>query len=250
VLVFLSIISQKQFLKWKEEKMKRVGLIIGLVFIGMATTLFHTNESIPSITVLSTSISEKEEVSSNSTPYPANPIFILPTWVIPTPTIVIPYFTKEDFENGDMYLKIPEIEIDSKLGMACGSNESDYDFSKLDELPLWICPNDGPYLSLLGLPGASAILGHRQWGPTPKIFAKLDKIEKGDNIIVSSGSIVLTYKAQETIELKPESLWQKISEINNQGKENNQSYLVLITCTPYGTDWRRLLVIATLEKGE
>jgi LPXTG-site transpeptidase (sortase) family protein len=236
----------------------KLSLITILVII-LSLKILNTNKLFLSSTevVVNTAtpiIGEKteQEISTslpNLTFSEENPTYVLPT---PMPTVTIPYFVKENFEdNEEIYLKIPKIGIDTQLGMACGNNENDYDFSKLDELPLWICPhpNDG-YLNSLGLAGASIILGHRQWGPSPKIFAKLDKIESGDEVMVSSSSMVLKYKTQETVELKSEDLWQKISEINTQGKENNQSYLILITCTPYGTDWRRLLIITTLEKGE
>jgi len=242
--------------------MKRQNIKFGLIFIGLAAIfslmLFYANQL---FSFNSFNESNEPVITNTFVPAPTEEgkVFIpLLTEKDPTfafskaktiPTVTIPYFTKENFENNEeIYLKIPKIGVDSKLGMACGSHENDYDFSELDELPLWICPNDGPYLSSLGLVGTSIILGHRQWGPSPKIFAELDKIELGDEVIVSSSSIVLTYKTIETIEVKPEDLWQKISEINIQGKEN--SHLILVTCTPYGTNWRRLLIITTLEKGE
>lgn len=242
-------------------KRQNIKTKFSLIFIGLAAIfflmLFCANQSFSSSTELViTNTSAPAPTGEEKIFRPLNSTFSEedPTLVLPTPLpTTIPYFAKENFENNEeIYLKIPKIGVDSKLGMACGNHENDYDFSELDELPLWICPNqnDGPYLSSLGLAGTSIILGHRQWGPLPKIFAKLDKVKLGDEVIVSSSSIILTYKTKEIIEVKPENLWQKISEINMQGKENSQSYLILITCTPYGTDWQRLLIITTLEKGE
>lgn len=106
-----------------------------------------------------------------------------------------------------------------------------------------MCPDASPYLTNIGSYGASIVLGHRQWGPKPKVFAKLDLLEEGDRLSVADSEKEIEFEVVNTLVINPEALWQEIAKYHIDGKENRQSFLILITCTPYGTDLMRLIVI-------
>jgi LPXTG-site transpeptidase (sortase) family protein len=147
----------------------------------------------------------------------------------------------EDFDK-DVFLQIPTLEISEALTLVC-EQEDEYDFSVLHEAPVWLCPDASLYLTDIGNYGASVILGHRQWGPKPKVFAELDKMYSGDEVMVQTSTVNLNFKVQDVIEVYPEDLWQEIAKYHVLGEENDRSFLILITCTPYGTAWERLLVV-------
>lgn len=164
----------------------------------------------------------------------------------PAPTATpVPHFKKE-YYGGEIRMQIPKISVDAKLEIACKISEIDYDFSSLHEAPVWVCPDGSPYLGHIGLPGVAIVLGHRQWGPLPKVFAKINKLEPGDEVLVSNAAQTLIYQVQGQVEVLPEDIWQEIAKFDIKGAEEDRSFLILITCTPYGTDLRRLLLISEL----
>jgi LPXTG-site transpeptidase (sortase) family protein len=142
----------------------------------------------------------------------------------------------------DVLLQIPNLEIDTNLALIC-EQENAYDFSALHEGPIWICPDASPYLTDIGGCGASIILGHRQWGPERKVFADLDLMEKDDEVSIKSIGLTIDFQVSDIIEVNPEELWQEIAKYHVIGEKQRKSFLILITCTPYGTDDMRLLVI-------
>ncbi len=73
------------------------------------------------------------------------------------------------------------------------------------------------------------------------IFATLYKIGIGDEIIVNTGGVTYRYKVESIIVVDPE---------NTTVLEQNQSdsFLTLITCTPPGTVWKRLVIKSRLDK--
>ena len=142
--------------------------------------------------------------------------------------------------NKEMIIKIEKIEVNSELKEASIKNGT-WDFSDLENYPLWISSTP-----IFGRVGLSAILGHRQWGIVPKVFAKLNMLEYND--IINVGNI--KYFVQYTKIIKPEELYIIYDQLNKSFYEINVSALMLITCSPYGTDKQRLLVIAQQEKAE
>jgi len=136
--------------------------------------------------------------------------------------------------NKEMIITIEKIEVNSELKEASIKNGT-WDFSDLENYPLWISSTP-----IFGRVGLSAILGHRQWGIVPKVFAKLNMLEYND--IINVGNI--KYFVQYTKIIKPEELYIIYDQLNKSFYEINVSALMLITCTPYGTDKQRLLVIA------
>ena len=100
-----------------------------------------------------------------------------------SPVYVYDEISPKDFED-EVILKIPSLSIDTKLQIACHNEENVYDFSGLEETPILVCTDASESLSNVGVPGVSIILGHRQWGVVPKIFAHLDKLKEGELLSV------------------------------------------------------------------
>jgi len=139
--------------------------------------------------------------------------------------------------NEKSIIEIEKIEVNTELKKV-DIQDSQWDFSELEEYPLWISSTP-----LFGNPGLSAIIGHRQWGDAPKVFANLDKLKKDDIITVND----IQYFVQYTMTIDPEKIYETYDNLNEQFYENDINGLMLITCTPYGTSLKRLLVIAEQE---
>jgi sortase A len=95
--------------------------------------------------------------------------------------------------------------------------------------------------------GTAVIFGHSTLPQlyNPKdyktIFANIHTLKIGDQIMVNVANISYTYKITNTIIV--DSTDASIFEQNF-----NDSYLAIITCTPPGTTWKRLILRAKLEK--
>jgi len=159
-----------------------------------------------------------------------------------SPVYVYGEISPKDFED-EVILKIPSLSIDTKLQIACHNEENVYDFSALEETPVLVCTDASESLSNIGVPGVSIILGHRQWGIVPKIFAHLDKLKEGEIASVLTNEKSIDFKVVETIIISPEELWDTVGLYHTEGVNNEKAFLILITCTPYGTDDKRLLVV-------
>lgn len=70
------------------------------------------------------------------------------------------------------------------------------------------------------------------------IFYLLNKMEVGDEIKIYYQGAPYTYQVNQTKEVTPEA----VSFLKNDPSAD----LILMTCTPPGTTWRRLLVLASL----
>jgi sortase A len=95
--------------------------------------------------------------------------------------------------------------------------------------------------------GNAVIFGHSTLpqlyspGNYKTIFAKLHMIEVGDTIIATVAGVDYTYKITQIQIVSP-------SDFAPLMQRYDQSYLTVITCTPPGTTWERLVVKAVLEK--
>lgn len=94
--------------------------------------------------------------------------------------------------------------------------------------------------------GTSVIFGHStlpQWfDPTNynAIFAKLHTIKVGDEIILTVNNMRYSYKIFSINITEP-------SDPNIFSQSFDNSYVTLVTCTPPGTVWKRLIVRASLS---
>ncbi|GIW63053.1 MAG: hypothetical protein KatS3mg090_0879 [Patescibacteria group bacterium] len=100
--------------------------------------------------------------------------------------------------------------------------------------------------SLPGEEGNVVVFGHStlpqlfKKGDYKSIFTYLHTLQKGDEIIVKVDDHEYTYEVTEMFIINPDQI-----EILEQVKD--ESILTLVTCTPPGTYWKRLVVKAKLK---
>lgn len=73
------------------------------------------------------------------------------------------------------------------------------------------------------------------------IFANLHKMKVEDKVFIDISGITYLYKVFSITVVEPEN-----TSVFTQ--DYNQNFLTLITCTPPGTTWKRLIIKAKLEK--
>jgi sortase A len=101
--------------------------------------------------------------------------------------------------------------------------------------------------SIPGEKGTAVIFGHSTipaWFDAKNyktIFANLHKIKIGDEVSAKVGDITYIYKIFSIVVTTPED-----TNILSQSFDN--SYLTIVTCTPPGTIWKRLVVRAALNE--
>lgn len=94
--------------------------------------------------------------------------------------------------------------------------------------------------------GTAVVFGHstlpQLFDPTnyKTIFAYAHTLKVGDKILVTVNNVMYTYKIVSVRVTDPE-------DTSILAQEYDDSYLVLITCTPPGTIWKRLVVKSRLE---
>lgn len=101
-----------------------------------------------------------------------------------------------------------------------------------------------PGTNLPGELGDILIVGHsappkNYTGAYGTVFTQLNDLENGDEIIINYQSKRLVYRVFD----------KKITgdELKNIGEQNQESILVLMTCWPPGTTWKRLFVYSKLS---
>ena len=132
-------------------------------------------------------------------------------------------------------LRIPRIDLDRLVQQGVGGKlalDPDGDRALLRNGPV--------HYGITPLPGAGepfAVAGHRTTYGAP--FFKLDKLRKGDRIVVDTPYARFRYAVAKTSTVDPA----------DTGVLRDRGYgLVLTTCTPPYSAARRLIVWATLEK--
>lgn len=100
--------------------------------------------------------------------------------------------------------------------------------------------------SIPGKNGNSVIFGHSTLPQLfnakdyKTIFANAYKLKNGDNIYTMINNVIYSYKIFKTVVVDPTDTSAFVQDYNN-------SYLTLVTCTPPGTIWKRLIIKARLE---
>jgi sortase A len=103
-------------------------------------------------------------------------------------------------------------------------------------------PGHYPQTKLFGEQGVTGVAGHRTgWGAP---FFNLDRIGRGDVVIVETTTATYTYKVTDTIVVSPSH--SEVLDGNPKSKALQQ--LVLTTCTPKFTARNRLIVFTDLVK--
>ncbi len=238
----------------------RLGAVLCVLVLLICSCRFSTTESASLSTVAAVeAVSYSSATALDPVATPVSPFVKLPagsgadlpspspTAVSTTTTRIRPVLSPVSFSQ-PVYIQIPGISVYREVTSSCsGGLEDGLNFSSLDTQPVWVCSNTAPCLQNIGKPGASLILGHRQWGPIPKVFARLNELESGDAVNISTAGSSYQYTVAEQLVVAPDQVWEKMAEINKRGIESEDSFLVLLTCTPYGTAWKRLLVVVRLD---
>jgi sortase A len=103
-------------------------------------------------------------------------------------------------------------------------------------------PGHYPQTKKFGEKGVAAVAGHRTGWSAP--FFNLDKLVRGDDVIVETTRATYTYRVTGTTVVTPDH-----SEVlNGNPKSHAEQQLVLTTCTPKFTAKNRLIVFTDLVK--
>lgn len=121
-------------------------------------------------------------------------------------------------------LRIPKIGVDKAVVQGVGVED------------LKRAPGHYPDTPLPGEPGNSAIAGHRTTYGAP--FYRLDELEKGDPIVVTTLRGTFRYEVRTTQVVLPQQV-----EVLNASPDNR---LTLTTCEPRFSAAKRLIVVAEL----
>jgi sortase A len=90
----------------------------------------------------------------------------------------------------------------------------------------------------LGQPGNCALAGHRNYA-FKKFFRRLDELEAGDEILITTKSEDLTYKVTGKVIVEPD-------DVSVLAGTKDKNIVTLITCTPVYVASHRLIVTAEL----
>lgn len=139
-----------------------------------------------------------------------------------------------DSQTPTFHISIPAIDIKNAV-----VSTTDYNLSEhlVNYIGTAIPPENG----------TSVIFGHSTLPQlyNPKdyktIFANVYKLKTGDIITTNVDGVTYQYKIFDIVVVDPE-------DTSMFSQTYNDSYLTLITCTPPGTIWKRLVVKARLEK--
>ncbi|MGK5558126.1 class E sortase [Actinomadura kijaniata] len=112
----------------------------------------------------------------------------------------------------------------------------------VDRRTLWRGVGHYPGTQMPGQIGNAVFLGHRTTGRAP--FANLDRLRRGDRIIVRSGGRSRDYSVT-AVRVGPANAWSALAPVPFQPRRRAvESMITLITCHPKGSDRKRLIVTA------
>lgn len=141
-------------------------------------------------------------------------------------------------EENDWKLDIPKIEVSTPIIMNIdGNNEEEY----LRSLQRGVAQLKGTKIP--GQIGNVFIFGHSSFlfydpGDYKTIFRKLDELKNDDEIIIKSNLNEYKYKVIEQKIINPDEV-----EVTGEIIPGEET-LTIMTCTPPGTTFKRLIVIA------
>lgn len=128
-------------------------------------------------------------------------------------------------ESGIMgYIEIPKIDVYVPI----------YHGTDAQTLKKAIGHIEWSALPVGGLGSHSVLSGHRGL-PKAKLFTDLDKIQEGDEFVITVLNRKMTYKVDQIRIVLP-------SELSELQPIPNKDLCTLVTCTPYGVNTHRLLV--------
>ena len=137
------------------------------------------------------------------------------------------YETLLNFTGNSMmgYIEIPKIDI----------TEPVYHYSHDISLGKGVGHIHGSSLPVGGKSTHSVLTGHRGL-PTQKLFSDLDKLDIGDKFYIHVLDTTMVYKIYKIKEIEP-------TDVSVLFIEDGKDLVTLVTCTPYGVNTERLLVM-------
>jgi sortase A len=175
----------------------------------------------------------------------AEPLATLPSYPIPTPTIVAnPANITETLDTSPVVrLVIPTLQVDAEVKYVPWDNAIEtWLISGLHQEIAWLGGSSWP-----GLGSNTVLAGHvtiRDYGNGP--FRYLDKLTAGDEITVYTNAKVYIYHVREATIVSESDLWVTAPTDNPQ--------LTLITCTDWDRDlqlyMKRLIIFADLVRSD
>jgi sortase A len=132
------------------------------------------------------------------------------------------------------YLSIPKLKISNAY---VSTVDNDLDHHLIQYGGTSVPPNKGTAVVF----GHSTLPQLYQPGNYKTIFAYAHTLQVGDEIVLSVDDITYTYKIYNITIIDP-------SDTSAFAQNYDDNYLTLITCTPPGTTWKRLLIKSRLEK--
>lgn len=151
------------------------------------------------------------------------------------------WFPDQEIQKRSEEVKEYHLSIPSQGIYNAKVSSTDFDLSK--HLVQYFSTSNNPTEK-----GTSVIFGHSsipQWfdpDDYTKIFAKIHQLSLGEEIVLTVDGKKYKYKI-----LSKTILSNKDPKVFYQNFDN--SYISLVTCTPPGTTWKRLVVRAALVKG-
>ena len=102
-----------------------------------------------------------------------------------------------------------------------------------------------PGSDALGSGGATILLGHssapRSYrGLYGKVFSLLDKLDTGDTITITTREGTLQYRVRDRIIVDPKQTNEQVLQLRD-----TRETLILVSCWPVGTNWKRIAVRAS-----
>ncbi|NKZ08208.1 class E sortase [Actinomadura latina] len=104
-----------------------------------------------------------------------------------------------------------------------------------------------PGTGVPGRDGNTVLLGHRTTWLHP--FNELDRMRRGDRIVLRWGRRTYVYRVRAKRVIKPGDRRALEPVPFKRRSAPNGRYITLITCTPKGSDRRRLVVVGKLQSG-
>ncbi|PIR41580.1 MAG: hypothetical protein COV31_00525 [Candidatus Yanofskybacteria bacterium CG10_big_fil_rev_8_21_14_0_10_46_23] len=150
-------------------------------------------------------------------------------------------FYEPDNTASSLYLEIPAIGVTAPIVFEESLN-SEVIINRLQEGVVRYAASPVP-----GEKGTSVILGHSSAFPWYKgkygsVFALLGKLEIGDKFYIHKDGDVLTYQVKDKIVFNPLSTDERVSQF----EQTDDSAVVLVSCWPIGTSFKRQAVKAEL----
>ncbi len=126
-------------------------------------------------------------------------------------------------------MEIPKIKVSSAI------------LEGTDDSALKYTVGHYPGLGEIGQPGNYVLLGHRNY-VYGHFFRNLDRLEPGDEVIITKDGSKYTYVVYESFVVSPEEVWVL--------EKTDKAVVTMITCTPIGTYTDRLIVRGELKVQE